>query len=81
MRLSWYRNKEGIKLNPDAVVLGENGGRIKSHVLDKAHVLKHCPHCNELKDIHLFGIDKHTHDGRSCYCKECRRELQNARHD
>lgn len=32
---------------------------------------KKCSNCNEIKDLDLFSVDKHTSTGHSSRCKEC----------
>jgi len=34
--------------------------------------MKHCNSCNEDKYLDFFGKDKHSKDGFTNYCKECR---------
>lgn len=36
---------------------------------------KKCPHCNEIKSISEFGINRSRKDGLSGYCKACSREM------
>lgn len=36
---------------------------------------KHCKKCGEVKPLTEFGKDKTTVDGKSFYCKACRRQL------
>ncbi|MCK4665873.1 hypothetical protein KAU33_03945 [Candidatus Dependentiae bacterium] len=35
---------------------------------------KTCPKCHETKPLNEFYKNKSTKDGRSCYCKECKKE-------
>lgn len=36
--------------------------------------MKVCTHCATEKPLGEFAKDKHSHDGRTCWCKLCRRE-------
>ena len=36
---------------------------------------KLCRKCGRILSIDSFTIDNHMHDGRSCYCRECRKLL------
>lgn len=37
---------------------------------------KLCRKCGRILSIDSFTIDNHMHDGRSCYCRECRKSLE-----
>lgn len=36
---------------------------------------KKCPHCNTVKPVFEFGVNRNKKDGLSVYCKACTREL------
>lgn len=37
---------------------------------------KLCTHCNKVKPIDDFSVDKRIHDRRHSHCKECRAAYQ-----
>jgi hypothetical protein len=36
--------------------------------------IKRCPKCGNSKSLDQFSQDRHSADGLSCYCRDCRRE-------
>ena len=38
--------------------------------------VRKCSHCDEWKDVSLFGIDRKTKDGLTYWCRECKNAKQ-----
>jgi len=57
--------------------MGDNKGLIKVNILKRK--VKRCPRCKKIKPIECFHKNKCRRDGRSDYCKECKKAFQQSR--
>ena len=57
--------------------MGDNEGLINVRILKRK--AKRCPRCKKIKPIECFHKNKCRRDGRSDYCKECKKAFQQSR--
>ena len=73
-----------VPIDPSAMVdtlVNDEGGPPVSNAEGSSMFFKHCSRCGHMLPLSAFNKDKSRSDGRSRYCRSCRKQIRSYYHD